>query len=206
MCECEHVYLNSNEHKRAVIDVETARPARGGDRERFPLHDYRRLAPLMHQLRAIKSELELKLIRKACELTGQGFRRVLKFVRPGWRERQVEAELAHEFIGHGGRFAYLPIIGTGRNACCLHYVSNSDVCRPGELLLLDAAAAYANYNSDLTRTSRSMAGLPGGSGRCTWPSSGPASVHPGPDGRQTAQSLAEGSEEMIEKELVDLGL
>ena len=153
MCECEHVYLNSNEHKRAVIEVES-REARfvADTRRRYPLHDYHRLAQLMHRLRAVKSDAELELLRTACEITRSGFERVLHFVKPGVLEREVEAEFAHEFIRRGSRFAYLPIIATGANACCLHYVANSNVCRKGELLLLDVAASYANYNADLTRT------------------------------------------------------
>ncbi|HEV2437609.1 MAG TPA: Xaa-Pro aminopeptidase [Verrucomicrobiae bacterium] len=153
MCECEHVFLNSNEHYRAVIEVES-REARfvAETLRRYPLHDHRRLAPLMHQLRAIKSPLEVALIRKACDLTAAGFLRALKFLKPGVRETEVEAEFAHEFIRRGSQFAYLPIIATGDNACCLHYVSNSSVCREGELLLLDVAASYANYNADMTRT------------------------------------------------------
>jgi len=153
MCECEHVYLNSNEHKRAVIEVES-REARfvAETMRRYPLHDYRRLAPLMHQLRAVKSEPELALIRKATAITADGFRRVLKFTKPGVNEAAIEAEFAHEFIRQRARFAYLPIIASGATACCLHYIANSATCRPGDLLLLDVAAAYANYNSDLTRT------------------------------------------------------
>ena len=119
---------------------------------RYPLHSYQRLAPLLHELRAIKSEAEVALIRQACDLTEKGFRRVLEFTRPGVWEREVEAEFSHEFIRHGGRFAYLPIIGSGLNACCLHYVTNAAQCRDGDLLLLDVGAAYANYNSDMTRT------------------------------------------------------
>src|SRR5215471_18069693 len=102
MCECEHVYLNTNEHKRAVIEVQT-RDARFVEdtKRRYPLHDYQRLARLMHRLRAVKSDAELELLRRACEITGQGFERVLQFVRPGVREREVEAEFAHEFIRLG---------------------------------------------------------------------------------------------------------
>jgi len=153
MCECEHVYLNSNEHKRAVIEVET-RESRfvAETMRRYPLHDYRRLAPLMHQLRVVKSPAEIELIRQACELTGKGFRRLLRFVKSGVSETQVEAELAHEFIRGGGGFAYTPIIASGLNACALHYIANCDECRKGDLLLLDVAANYANYNSDMTRT------------------------------------------------------
>jgi Xaa-Pro aminopeptidase len=153
MCECEHVYLNTNEHKRAVIEVETrdARFIRDTQR-RYPLHDYHRLAPLMHRLRSVKSDLELDLLRQACAITRAGFLRVCRFVRPNVTETQVEAEFAHEFIRRGGDFAYWPIIASGQNACVLHYVQNDQICRSGELLLLDVAARYANFNADLTRT------------------------------------------------------
>jgi len=153
ICECDHVFLNSNEHKRAIIEVES-REARfvASVQRTYPLHNYRRLAPLMHRLRAIKSETEVTLIRKACELTKLGFQRVLRFTRPGVMEYQVEAEFNHEFMSHGGRMAYPPIVGTGLNACCLHYLANDQVCQDGQLLLLDVGASYANYNSDMTRT------------------------------------------------------
>ncbi|MEY2407624.1 MAG: Xaa-Pro aminopeptidase [Verrucomicrobiota bacterium] len=153
MCECEHAYLNTNEHKRAVIDVET-REARfiAETRRRYPLHDYQRLARLLHRLRLVKTDIEVDLIRKACALTDKGFRRVLRFLKPGRTETQVEAEFAHEFIRGGGGFAYSPIIASGLNACALHYQENSAECRKGEMLLLDVGARYANYNSDMTRT------------------------------------------------------
>jgi Xaa-Pro aminopeptidase len=153
MCECEHVYLNANEHKRAVIEVES-RDARfvAETQRRYPLHDYRRLARIMHELRSVKSEFELDLIRRACAITKAGFERVCRFVKPGVTETEVEAEFAHEFIRRGGGFAYNPIIASGKNACVLHYNSNDQVCRNGDLLLLDVASNYANYNSDLTRT------------------------------------------------------
>jgi Xaa-Pro aminopeptidase len=153
MCELEHVYLNSNEHHRAVIEVET-RDARFVQqvRAKYPLHDYRRLARELQALRLVKSPEEIALIRRACEITGQGFRRLLRTVRPGVREYQAEAELSHEFIGHRAQFAYNPIIASGANACTLHYNQNDQTCRDGELLLLDVAACYANYQSDLTRT------------------------------------------------------
>jgi Xaa-Pro aminopeptidase len=153
MCECEHVYLNSNEHKRAVIEAETRESRFVADVvRRYPLHDYQRLARLMHHLRVVKSEAEVKVIRKACELTGKGFRRLLRFVKPGVNEMEIEAELAHEFIRGRGGFAYTPIIASGSNACALHYIANCAECRRGDLLLLDVAASYANYNSDMTRT------------------------------------------------------
>jgi Xaa-Pro aminopeptidase len=153
MCECEHVFLNSNEHKRAVIEVES-RDARfvAETMRRYPLHDYRRLAPLLHQLRAVKSDAELALLRRACDVTGEAFARLLRFVRPDVGEWEIEAELAHEFIRQHGRFAYQPIIASGANACVLHYVANSAICQKGSLLLLDVAASYVNYNADMTRT------------------------------------------------------
>ncbi len=153
MCEAEQVYLNSNEHRRAVIEVETrdARFARDC-MAKFPLHDYRRLAPIMHEVRPVKSKHEVDLIRKACGITRAGFLRVLDFVKPGVNETEVEAEFAHEFIRNGAKFAYTPIIAAGANSCVLHYLQNDQKCRSGEVLLLDVAASYANYNSDLTRT------------------------------------------------------
>lgn len=153
MCECEHVYLNSNEHTRAVIETET-RDARfiKDTQARYPLHDYQRLARLMHQLRAVKSDEELALLRQACAITKAGFLRVCKFTKPGVTETQIEAEFAHEFIRRGGGFAYSPIIASGKNSCVLHYLDNDQPCRKGDMLLLDVAANYANYNSDLTRT------------------------------------------------------
>ncbi|MGN6644138.1 MAG: M24 family metallopeptidase, partial [Verrucomicrobiota bacterium] len=105
-----------------------------------------------HTLRAVKSPTEIALIQKACDITEAGFRRVCKVVKPGINEMEVEAELAREFIRRGGQFAYSPIIASGLNACALHYLQNDQPCRNGELLLLDVAASYANYNADLTRT------------------------------------------------------
>ena len=153
MCECAQVYLNSNENKRAQVVVQSrdARFIRDAQ-ERYPLHDYRRLAPLLHRLRAVKSEAEIAVLRQACAITEAGFRRVCRFVKPGVNEMEVEAEFAHEFLRRGGRFAYNPIIASGLNACALHYTQNDQPCRKGELLLLDVGASYANYNADMTRT------------------------------------------------------
>jgi len=153
MCETEHVYLNTNEHGRATIAVET-RDARfiADCRRRYPLHDYRRLARLMHQLRAVKSPAEIDLLRKAISITDNGFQRVCRFVKPGVNEFEIEAEFAHEFIRSRASFAYTPIIASGPNACILHYNQNDQPCRRDDLLLLDVAAQYANYSADLTRT------------------------------------------------------
>ena len=153
MCEMENVYVNTNEHGRAVIEVES-RDARfiAGLRTKYPAHNLKRLARLMHELRVVKSDEEIALIRRACGITRDGFLRLLGFVRPGVMEYEVEAELAHEFVRQRARWAYTPIIAGGANACTLHYNQNDQPCRDGELLLLDVGASYANYQSDLTRT------------------------------------------------------
>jgi Xaa-Pro aminopeptidase len=153
MCELENIYLNTNEHQRADATVGT-RDARfiRVCQKKFPLHHYQRLAPLMHELRAVKSQYEIDAIQAACDLTGKGFKRALKFVKPGVNETEVEAEFAHEFIRHKGQFAYPPIIAAGANNNILHYDQNDQVCKKGDLLLLDVAAGLGNYMSDLTRT------------------------------------------------------
>ena len=153
MAECEHVYLNGNEHSRALIEVKT-RDARfiKWCQKLYPLHEYERAAPLMHHLRAIKSKQEIDLIKKACNITEKGIRRILPFIKPGVMEYEIEAELVHEFVRNRSRgFAYSPIIASGFNACVLHYIDNNKPCEKGDVILLDVGAEYANYASDLTR-------------------------------------------------------
>jgi Xaa-Pro aminopeptidase len=152
--ESETIYLNTNEHLRAEIVVETR------DQRflmecmaKYPLHHYERLAPIMHALRAVKSQLEMDLIQKACHITEKAFRRLLSFIRPGVWEFEVEAEIIHEFLINRSRGpAYPSIIASGASACILHYEYNDRQCRDGELLLMDFGAEYAGYASDLTRT------------------------------------------------------
>jgi Xaa-Pro aminopeptidase len=153
MCQAENVFLNSNEHPRAASEVET-REARfvAEVKRRYPLHTYHRLGRLMHRLRVVKSPEEVRLIEEACRITQAGFERVARFIRPGVFEHEIEAEFAHEFIRRRGQFAYTPIIASGKNSCVLHYISNDQPLKKGDLLLLDVAASYANYNADLTRT------------------------------------------------------
>jgi Xaa-Pro aminopeptidase len=154
MGDVEHVYLNTNDHYRADIPVET-REMRFVKwcKEKYPLHRYERLAPLMHKLRSIKSKHEIELLQRACDITESAFRRVLKFVKPGVKEYEIEAEWAHEFLRKGSRgFAYEPIIASGASSCVLHYIENNKICKDGDILLLDVGAEYANYNADLTRT------------------------------------------------------
>jgi len=150
----EHVYLNTNEHYRAEPLVET-RDARfiNWCKNKYPLHEYERIAPIMAQLRRVKQKREIELIQKACDITGKAFKRVLQFVKPGVMEYEIEAEYIHEFIRQGSRgFAYTPIVVSGANNIVLHYIENSRPCQAGELVLLDVGAEYNNYNADLTRT------------------------------------------------------
>jgi Xaa-Pro aminopeptidase len=152
--QVEHIYLLTNEHLRASVVVETRNARFIKDcQARYPLHRYERLAPLLHRLRMTKDAEEIKLLQRACDITEAGFRRVLGFIKPGVGEWEIEAELLHEFVRRGSRgFSYSPIIGSGKNACVLHYVENDKVCKDGEMILMDVAAEYAGWASDLTRT------------------------------------------------------
>lgn len=153
MAQAEHVYCNSNEHPRADNPVQT-RDARfiTWCQNRYPLHRYERLAPIMEQLRVVKSEIEIELMREACRITEKGFRKVLPLIKPGIMEYEIEAELVGEFIRHRSRgFAYGPIVASGPNACILHYEANNQACQAGTTILLDVGAEYANYASDMTR-------------------------------------------------------
>lgn len=150
----QNIYLNSNEFKSVATPVQTR-----DDRFReqcktlFPLHTYQRSAPILHELRAIKSDIEIELLQKACAITEKGFRRILKFVKPGVHEYEIEAEFAHEFIKSGSRgFAYQPIIASGKDSCILHYINNNKQCQNGDIICIDVGAEYAGYNADMTRT------------------------------------------------------
>ncbi|MDF2157558.1 aminopeptidase P family protein [Algoriphagus sp. CAU 1675] len=154
MALSENVYLNTNEHLRAGVVVET-RDARfiKSCKERYPLHQYHRLAPIMHELRGAKEQEEIDQLQIACDITEKGFRRILQFVKPGVWEYEIEAEFLHEFVrNRSNGFAYEPIIASGPSACVLHYIENNRACKDGNLLLMDLAAEYGNYNADMTRT------------------------------------------------------
>jgi Xaa-Pro aminopeptidase len=153
MAEANGIYFNTNEHLRADTTVQTRE-------DRFivqikglyPAHNVLKSAPIMHLLRAIKSETELVLMQNACDITNKGLRRVLGFTKPGVMEYEIEAEFIHEFlINRSKGFAYTPIIGSGHSACILHYIENNQECRAGDVILLDVGAEYANYSSDMTR-------------------------------------------------------
>jgi Xaa-Pro aminopeptidase len=152
--QADHIYLNTNEHLRADTHVET-RDARFVKwcRQAFPLHQYRRLAPIMHHLRAVKSRTEIDLLRQACKITGQTFLRLLGFIQPGVWEYEIEAEIYHEFLRNRSRGpAFASIVASGADSCVLHYVVNNKQCQDGDLVLIDFGAEYANYSADVTRT------------------------------------------------------
>jgi Xaa-Pro aminopeptidase len=154
MAEADSVYLNANEHLRAAIEVET-RDARFTKlmKERYPLHNYKRSAPILHRLRAIKRDEEVVQIQTACDITEKGLRRVLEICKPGIMEYELEGELTGLFLKNRSRgHAYEPIIASGFDACVLHYIDNEKACKDGDMLLMDFGAEYANYASDLTRT------------------------------------------------------
>lgn len=151
--EVSHVYLNTNAHLRAKIEVET-RDARFGKwiRKTYPTHQYKLSAPIMHKIRSVKQKAEIELIQKACDLTESAFHKILKTIKPGVMEYEIEAEIIHEFIKNRSRgFAYSPIIASGKNACVLHYIDNNSECKDGDVVLMDFGAEYANYASDMTR-------------------------------------------------------
>ena len=150
----ENIYLNTNENDRSVYEV-PYRDLRFIQhlKERYPLHQYERSALILRDLRPIKSDIEVQLTKKACEITRDAFVRVLKFTKPGVTEYEIEAEIIHEFIrqratGH----AYNPIIASGPNANILHYNDNIQVCKAGDVILFDFGAEYANYNADMSRS------------------------------------------------------
>jgi len=150
----DHIYLNTNENDRYSHSV-PYRDVRFIEqmRSKYPLHHYERSAPIMRGLRAVKSELEIELTRKACAITRDAFVRVLKFTKPGVKEYEIEAEIIHEFIKQGGTgHAYTPIIASGHNANILHYNDNNQECKNGDVILFDFGAEYANYNADMSRS------------------------------------------------------
>jgi Xaa-Pro aminopeptidase len=150
----EGIYLNLNENDRFLSPVEfrDLRYARE-IQQRYPAHTLHRSQPILKKLQTVKSKWEVDATQQAIDITEKAFRRVLGFVKPGVWEYEIEAEITHEFIrnratGH----AYTPIIGSGANACVLHYIENRMQCQDGDVLLMDFGAEYANYNADLTRS------------------------------------------------------
>lgn len=154
MAYYDNVYLNGNEYPKFFPDVETREMRLGKQiKAQFPWHQYHRAAPLLTNQRLVKSKEEIELMQKACEITNKGFKRVLRTVKPGMWEYEMEAEITYEFIRNGANgHGYAPIVAGGKNACFLHYIENDKKCRKGDLLLMDIGAEYANYSADLSRT------------------------------------------------------
>ncbi|MFC2114786.1 aminopeptidase P family protein, partial [Bacteroidota bacterium] len=154
MTYCDTVYLNAIEFYKfkpevPYRDLRFAKQLKND----YPLHAYKRLAPLIVPLRLTKSDIEIQLIKKAVGITSKAFNRVLKFTESGKMEYEIQAEIDHEFtINRASGHSYEPIIASGKNALCLHYIKNNDTCMDGDLILFDFGAEYAGYASDLSRT------------------------------------------------------
>jgi Xaa-Pro aminopeptidase len=150
----KNIYLDSNENDRKSILIQTrAYRYIQETKERYPLHHYLRAAPILKDLRSVKSAAEVEVIQQAIDITHKAFLRVMKFLRPGVYEYEVEAEIQHTFLAQRATGpAYNSILASGENACILHYISNNQICRDGDLMLMDFGAEYGGYNADLTRT------------------------------------------------------
>lgn len=148
------IYLNTNENDRKA-NLVTVRDYRYAQeiKQRYPLHQYRRSAKILKDVRAVKTALEVEVMQKAMDITGTAFRHLLKFIKPGVMEYEIEAEIFHSFLSQRATGpAYSSIIASGDRARTLHYVSNNQECKDGELILMDFGAEYGGYNADLTRT------------------------------------------------------
>ena len=154
MTEASTIYFDTNEHYRQAVTTQTREDRFIQDcKQKFPAHQSAKSYPIMQEIRGVKEPEEIDLMQKACDITEKGFRRLLGFVKPGVWEYEIEAELLHEFVRNRSKgFAYTPIIASGGNAIVLHYIENNLQCKDGDMLLMDVAAEYANYSSDLTRT------------------------------------------------------
>ncbi len=152
--EAQNLYLNTNEHIRSSSQVQT-RDSRmiSNIKEKYPLHQLQRLAPIMNHHRAVKHRVEIELMQTAIDITAKAMHRILAFVEPNVAEYEIEAEITHEFLrNRATRNAYSPIVASGDNSNILHYIDNNKICKNGDLILLDFGAEYANYAADLTRT------------------------------------------------------
>jgi len=148
------IYLNSNENDRKsnYVPVRDYRYAEMM-KQRYPLHNYKRSAAILKELRAVKSALEVEVIQQAIDITENTLRRLLKFIKPGVMEYEIEAEIFHSFLSQRATGpGYGSIIASGDRARTLHYIENNQECKDGELILMDFGAEYGNYNADLTRT------------------------------------------------------
>ena len=154
MMSAEHVYLHIPEDPRIkptfpTHEVRFATQLKAD----YPLHDYRRLAPILYPLRVVKSSEELTTMKKACDITRKMFERALGAIKPGKYEYEIEAEMVYEVIRNGATtHSFAPIVASGADTCILHYIKNDKVMQDGDLLLMDFGAEYANYAGDCSRT------------------------------------------------------
>jgi Xaa-Pro aminopeptidase len=117
------------------------------------MHNYKRSAKLLKELRAIKTALEVDVLQKAIDITDITFRRVMQLIQPGIMEYEIEAEIYHSFLSQRSSGpGYSCILASGDRARTLHYVENNQECKDGELILMDFGADYGGYNADLSRT------------------------------------------------------
>ena len=152
--EADTFYLGHNEHVKRVTSEIATRQDRliHWCKEKYPLHQYDRVAKITRELRPIKSEEEITLIKEAVAISIKGFEGVLKAIKPNVKEYELEAELTYQVVKNGAtRHAFKPIVASGKNACALHYNSNDAFCKDGDMVLVDFGVCYANYNSDTTR-------------------------------------------------------
>jgi Xaa-Pro aminopeptidase len=154
MTEAHTIYFNTNEHYRQAVETQTREDRFIAKcKAQFPAHQWQKSQPILQEIRGVKEAEEIAQMQTACNITGKGIRRLLGFIKPGVWEYEIEAELLHEFVRNRSKgFAYTPIIASGANANVLHYIENNQQCQAGDLILMDVAAEYANYRSDLTRT------------------------------------------------------
>lgn len=150
----DNIYVNANEYAKVEKEFD-ARDDRSTKllKAKYPAHTFLRSAPILTELRTIKSKTEIEIIQKSCDITEKAFRRVLEKMKPGLKEFEVQAEVEYEFTRNGANGnAYYPIMASGKNACVLHYIENDKECKDGDLILMDFGAEYANYAADLSRT------------------------------------------------------
>ena len=154
MTEAHTIYFNTNEHYRQAVETQTREDRFIAKcKAQFPAHQWQKSQPILQEIRGVKEPEEIAQMQTACNITEKGIRRLLGFIKPGVWEYEIEAELLHEFVRNRSKgFAYTPIIASGPNANVLHYIENNQQCKAGDLILMDVAAEYANYRSDLTRT------------------------------------------------------
>lgn len=153
MQQAENIYINTNEHLRAKIETQTREDRFiSYAKKKYPNHTIEKSNPILHRIRAIKEPQEIEVMQQACNITEIGFRKILELIKPDVWEYEIEAELIYHFLkNRADGFAYTPIIASGNSANVLHYIENNKQCKAGEVILMDVAAAYARYSSDLTR-------------------------------------------------------